>query len=376
MKRDPKSAASERSVRLAIVTNIPAPYRIPVYNLLAQDLGEDFVVFFCAASEPNRQWDLPEMEFRHVFLRGHLVKKKEPYAHNNFDVLPSLVKFGPNVVLTTGYNPTHLYAWFYSVLWRKKHIAMTDGWLLNERQLTMLHRAARRMVLGTSHAFVGAGANSMELFASYGVKKDDMFKSHLCADNGRFMEHSGNRDRKYDIMFSGQIIERKIPAFFADVAGRVSKVKGDLRVLVLGDGPLRKKFLDDMSKAGVQFEYAGFVRQGDLPAYYSQARLLLLTTKEDAWGLVANEAMAAGTPVISTPYAGIVNDLLIDGRGGFVMEPDPVTWGERILRVLDDPQLWERLSVDATEAVKEFNFGNAAEGIKRAAKHALEVRNA
>lgn len=55
--------------RLALVVNEPPPYRIPVFNRLAALPAIDLRVIFCCRREPNRLWNLPRMEFDHVFLR-------------------------------------------------------------------------------------------------------------------------------------------------------------------------------------------------------------------------------------------------------------------------------------------------------------------
>lgn len=172
-------------------------------------------------------------------------------------------------------------------------------------------------------------------------------------------------------MFSGQFHERKLPHLFVEVCGRLVRQRGRCRALLIGDGPMRDDVLNRLSKIGVDFTYAGFVQQNDLPKYYGDARVLLFTTRMDPWGVVANEAMAAGTPVVTTPYAGVAGELVIDGMTGAVCEPDPVEWTGKVSRLLDDPNHWQKCSSNARRLVETYNYNAAAEGIDAACRFAL-----
>ncbi len=359
-------------MRLVIVTNIPAPYRTPIYTKLAETLGNYFLVIFAARTEPNRSWDLGELKFNHLFLNENITEKSDGfnYVHNNFDVIKHLQTFNPDVVITTGFNPTHLYSWLFAKLFGKKHIPMTDGTISSEKHLSWLHRIVRTIVYKTSHAFLGASKSSKELYKSYGVKGEKIFQSHLCVSNEEFRNDLKYQDRIFDMMFSGQFTERKLPFLFADIVKKVSSQITGLKVLVLGNGPLKEEFLNRLKNDKIYVEYAGFVAQEALPNYYASARLFLFTTRLDPWGVVANEALASGTPVLVTPYAGVSGDLVQDGNNGYVIEADSDLWAERIVELLQDCEQWQKLSKNASMSVKKYTFDNAAKGILDACEYA------
>lgn len=352
-------------MKITIITNIPAPYRLPIYEKVAQRYGDDFLVIFAAKSESNRSWDLKSFKFKHIFLKENVKAKKDGfnYVHNNIDVWSELENINPDVVITTGFNPTHLYAWFYSLIFRKKHIPMTDGWIGSEKSLSFIHKAVRNLVFTTSHAFIGASKNSLDLYKSYGINKNELFQSHLCIDNKHFDNNKSFKDREYDLMFSGQFTERKLPFLFAEVAEKVSRKIENLKVLILGDGPLKDKFFTKLENASIDYHYAGFVSQNELPKYYSDSKLFLFTTRLDPWGVVVNEAMASGTPVLTSPFAGVVNDLLMNQKNGYILDIDSSIWSEKAIEILSNQNLWKDLSQNAKESVVDFNFDNAAKGI-------------
>jgi glycosyltransferase involved in cell wall biosynthesis len=366
----PARALAAEPPRCAIVTNIPAPYRNPVYARLPQDR---FVVVFCARTEGNRQWRLEEPRFAHRFLSARPARAKADgwnFVHNNPDVWSVLNALRPSVVVTNGFNPTHLYAFAWARAHGARHVCMTDGTVASEAGLTWKHRLVRRIVFSASRGFVAASRSGMRLFRGYGVPPDAIFQSHLCADNERFAQLADPPDRPFDVMFAGQLHERKLPFLFVDVCAALRRRRGHCRALVIGDGPLRQEILERLARAGVDCHYPGFVQQPELPGWYARARLLLFTTRLDPWGVVANEAMAAGTPVITTPHAGVADELVIDGLTGFVRPPDADAWADCAAAVLDDPERWAELSGAARRQVAAYTYDAAAAGIVAACDHA------
>lgn len=357
-----------------IITNIPVPYRLPIFEILNKEYQRDFLVVYCAEKELNRKWKINSINFNHVFLKEKVISKKDGFnfVHNNFDIFNILKNFNPDIVITTGFNPTHLYAWFYSKLLKKRHICMTDGWIESEKDLSILHKIIRKIVFSSSDAFIGASKNSLLLYESYGIKKCKLFQSHLCIDNKKFDNKKLFKNRVYDVMFSGHLSEHKMPLFFYCIVEKLIEKIPDLRVLILGTGPLEKELLLKLENLGVDFFYPGFVEQNELPMYYSDSKIFLFTTKIDAWGVVVNEAMASGTPVISTPYAGVIDDLLIDSYNGFILDADVNKWVSKIEDILSDEEKWQELSNNAKNKVQEFNFEIAAKGIIDAAEYAYE----
>lgn len=359
-------------MRVVIVINIPAPYRIPIFEKLSEYLGNDFLVIFAARSEPNRAWNIKELKFNHLFLNENITEKKDGfnYVHNNIDVIQHLKLYNPDVIITTGFNPTHLYAWLYAKLFRKKHVTMTDGTMTTEKHLSWLHKFIRKIVFSTSHAHIGASKSTIFLYESYHIPRRKIFQSHLCVDNGRFYNNLEFAQRTYDLMFSGNFIDIKRPLFFAEIVQKVSKTVKNLSVLIIGDGPLKNEFLSKMDTTGIDYTYPGYIEQKDLPSYYSKTKLFLFTTKHDAWGVVANEALASGTPVLVSPFAGVANDLVIDNYNGYILNDDSDIWAQYIIELLQNSKKWQHLSLNATDSVKQFTFEHAAMGILNACNYA------
>jgi glycosyltransferase involved in cell wall biosynthesis len=209
------------------------------------------------------------------------------------------------------------------------------------------------------------------------LRKEQLFLSHLVADNEYFQKHlSGkNVDRRYDVLFSGRIVSKKNPIFFAEVCGRVKERLGKCSVLILGEGEesLKAQMREIFEKQGVTYHFAGFIQHEALPNYYAQAKVLLLPTSGDCWGVVINEAMLAGTPVITTEWTAAAGELVLDGTNGFVLPLESRLWADKIEALLNDPEKLAAFSECAKRTVAPFCFENAAHGIL-ASIHYLEKR--
>jgi glycosyltransferase involved in cell wall biosynthesis len=357
-------------VRLAIVTNIPAPYRVPVFNCVAEHPGIELQVLYAARKEPDRQWDLPAIAHPHQFLRESVFRRRNGrFWHNNPDVLRALRDFDPQVVLTTGFNPTHIYAFAYAQLYRRRHIAMTDGTVQSEADLSWMHRALRRFVASRSSAFVAASHAGRSLLMGYGAPASKVYLSPLCANSTVSWRGIAGCVPDLDFLFSGRLVGVKNPLFALEVAAGVAKRLGRrTSFAILGSGPLEAALRARTAAIAdqVTVHLTGNIQQADVPRWFASARVFLFPSSWDPWGVVANEACLLGVPVLVTPQAGVAGELIQDGRNGFVRPLDLPQWIDAASALLQDPALHARFSQEALRLVEPYNIKNAAHGIVEA----------
>ena len=360
--------------KIVYVTNEPAPYRIPALNRMAAASDLRLHVIFCCEREPNREWNLPRMEFDRTFLRERITTYNDRYIHNNIDVIPALKRLAPDVVITDGFNPTHLYSFGYALVKRVAHVTMTDGTLDSEENLSAVHRAVRRFVYARSAAFISASHGGKRLFQSYGVPDNSCFRACLCIENGDYFPLCEHDERPFDFIFCGRIEAVKNPFFALDVALRVAKNLGrKVSILYVGSGRLEVQVREAASRFPDLLEatFHGFAMQQELPALYRSARLFMFPTRWDPWGVVANEACAAGLPVLVSPYAGVSGELILDGENGFICDLDEHLWAERAAMLLSEPHLYRQFSQRSRALVSEFTFDAASTGIANACRFAV-----
>lgn len=354
-------------IRVAIIANIPAPYREKVYQIVSKD--SELKVFYCRSIDNDREWKLKKSNYNSTILKSFTINYGETHLYFNFSILSNLKKFKPDIVITNGFALPMLLGFFYVIRNNRIHGSFIDGTLITEKKLSFFHKIIRRFVFSRSHFFLGPSNETIRLFKSYGINDRKIFKSCLAINNEKFLSQIKPIDEKeYDLLFSGQFIDRKCPLFFVDIVKKLSKIRKDLKVLVIGSGPLEEILIKGLKKTNAEIHFKGFVDQEDLPKIYSNSKILVMPTKEDCWGVVANEALASGCPVITTPYAGIANELIIHSKTGYVIDLKLEKWIIKIDLLLKNKKLYTTISNNGIELVKKYTYLSAAEGILDAIK--------
>lgn len=355
-------------MRIALLTNIPAPYRVPVFDRIAGVLGDDFHVFYLARQETNRRWQAPHLRHGHTYLAGIEIPRSRGVAHINVGVVRALRRFAPDVILTSGANAAMIAAWLYARAAGLAHVACSDSWLFAEHGQSALHRLLRKAVYSSSRAYVGASEKTLELFRAYGAR-DNLFVAPLCIDNSAFAPRVDPPiPRSFDLVFAGRLVPDKMPRFFVDVVRAVARWR-PVRVLMIGDGELRATLERELRAiTDVEAELTGFLQQAHLPRAYARGKVFCFPTVRDAWGVVANEACAAGLPVLTCDQAGCAHELVRHDINGYVLPLDAEIWAEHAERLLRDQALWETMSKHALEVVASYTYDAAARGFLAAVR--------
>lgn len=363
-------------MRIALISNTPPPYRVPIFNRLADWPGIDFHAVFCTRREPNRFWDLPDSTYRQHFLHESFLTYRDRYIHHNPDVIPLLLRLKADVIITDGFNPTHLYAFLLARAKHIPHVAMTDGTHYSEQALSLTHRILRRLVYRGSRGFIAASEGGQRLYRSYGIPDHRCFYSWLCVANEAFTPDP-NAERPFDFIFCGRMEREKDPLFALEVARETAlRLQRRTRLLFVGSGSLDQRLRDKANAEArwVEAVFQGFASQQALPLLYQSARVFLFPSHADVWGVVANEACASGLPVIVSPHAGVAGELVIEGQNGYVRDIDARAWADRAHTLLTDSRLWQRFSQNSQINVRRYNFDSAAAGIVDACQFALDAQ--
>lgn len=357
---------------VCLVTNIPAPYRIPVFDRLNALLGADgsrLAVVYKSASEPGRRWKVPEMEHSHLFMSGSDGDSKPSRRGAGGGIGAALSAMQAGTVVSCGFDAVMLGAFFWARRRRVPHITFTEGTLPSERRFGPLRRFARRLMIGGSAACIGASRKSLDLLVHYGADPSACFQSCCCVDNDRYARAAV--EKTYDLLYLAHFIPRKMPEL---ITGIMESLGTGFSLLVVGDGPLRSHFVGSLDRLQANYRYAGFVQPDEVPNLVVQCRLLLFPTRTDTWGVVANEACAAGLPVLTTAEAGAAGELIVHEKNGLVLPPKAEVWADWIRLLLNDPDRYGTMSRRAREMVAPYTVEAAARGLLAAIRHAERRR--
>lgn len=132
---------------------------------------------------------------------------------------------------------------------------------------------------------------------------------------------------------------------------------GSWDLVIIGNGPEEASLRQQAEDFGIKgICFAGLRQVNELPRYYARAKCLVLPSLSEPWGLVVNEAMASGIPVIVSNRCGCATDLVKEGVNGFLFDPlKPDRLAELFLTLSNGEVSIESMGANAREAVAEFS---------------------
>ena len=373
------------SHRLVIVTEIIAPYRIPVFNALAQQRGIDLHVIFLAENDPTlRQWLVYKDEIRFSFqvLRSWRQSFGNHSALLNWGVRSALRRASPDAILCGGYN--YMASW-QSMWWaRRNHVPFflwVESTSADLRRNNPLIESLKAKFLRSSDAFVVPGKSSFAYLRSYGAPEEMIYTAPNAVDieffgqgaqeahdNAATLRPALHLPARY-FLFVGRLVPDKGVFDLLHAYGALSaEVRAAVGLVFVGEGIARAELEKRAAAIGSgEVHFAGFVQREQLPSYYGLAEALVFPTHSDPWGLVVNEAMACGLPVISTSVAGCAADLVEDSWNGRVLRAgDTSQFADAMNELTGDAALRSLMGRRSRERILRYSPEACAGGIAKA----------
>ncbi|MCJ2044180.1 glycosyltransferase family 4 protein [Methylobacterium sp. J-078] len=347
-------------MKVALLTNIVTPYTHRLFERMGQGLGGDLSVFACSETEPDRHWIIePARHYRRAALAGlRLHRSYVSHIYLNPGIVPALLGTRYDVVVLSDFSPTMMMACAAARARRIPVIISTDGQPETDPgRHSRIHRLARRAIVPLCAAGVGASRGSLALLQAYGLAPEASFLSPI-APGWDFVGSPPDFDaRPFDLLFCGHLDDdRKGALFFADVVDALVARGRRLTVRVAGDGPLRDALAERLRAVGVEARFDGFLSQEALAEAYASAKVFLFPSRGDPWGLVANEAIQCGTPVIASVHAQSALELVGPSGTGQVLPLAVAAWADAAERYLDDRAAWQGAHASAVAATRTFSI--------------------
>lgn len=330
--------------RMLIITNLPSPYRVQFFNELAADF--DLTVLFAERNEDDEKRDAAwfssgENRFHAVSLNRRLSLPGGQYLC--LDVLDWLKRPFDEIILF-GYGlPTFLLAAGWLKLHGKKFSMELDGGLLapESRAKELLKRAA----IGSASQWFSSGKTTDAFLLHYGAKREglrfypfsslrneDILQALPAASEKEALRRELGMTERHIILAIGQFIPRK---GFDVLLKAATFLLPDTGIYFVGGEPTQEylTLAEHAGSAGIHF--VGFRSKQELAKFYRSADVFVLPTREDIWGLVINEAMGYGLPVVTTDRCVAGLELVEDGKNGYLVPiEDAALLAQRINDVL------------------------------------------
>jgi glycosyltransferase involved in cell wall biosynthesis len=318
------SQAAHSRRRVAILTNVLTPNRLPIFQRLAAQFE---VTVLYSGEESNRdQWRGLEHQ-----ARGFTVKrvmglnftwtKREGRAaldtkhlHVDIGLFTALLRLRPDAIITAEMGFRSLVALAYGQLFRCPIWVWWGGTRHTERGIALGKRLFRRWFVARAHRWFSYGITSTEYLVSLGVPRQHVVELQNCVPEGGYLDEQlplMQFEIRPVLLCVGQLIRRKGVDLLLDAVARVQAEGLTFSLLVVGSGPEKPRLeqrAKELNLGNVHFHAPEPPER--MPAVYRSADVLVFPTREDVWGLVANEALWSGLPALVSIYAGCAKELV------------------------------------------------------------------
>ncbi len=319
-------------IKLAVLFNIIAPAKIPVYSGLAQHFD---LLLLHGGMESNRDsWVDPEKKIRGAAIKrvwGWQIPLRKMdgnvrdlrHLHINPTFIWYLFRFRPDVVITNEMGFRTLQALLYGTLTRTPVWVWWGGTPHTERSIGTLRRMMRFVISRWARRWFSYGDTSTEYLVSLGIPRDRIVQIQNAVDETQF---SADAKPEFQLqprpvlLHVGQLIARKGIDAFLRAAAAVRKEGYEFSMLLVGNGPDKQKL--EQLAADLQLKNVNFrssLPPEKMPSVYRSADVLIFPTLSDVWGTVANEAVLCGLPVLCSKFAGCAPELF---TGDSIFDPE------------------------------------------------------
>ncbi|HEC91415.1 MAG TPA: glycosyltransferase family 1 protein [Candidatus Atribacteria bacterium] len=364
--------------KVALVTNVIAPYRIPVFNHLFRDPSIDLKVFFERETLPWRGWRVyrDEIEFPYKVLNGFALKNKKTVI--SWNILP-LVREGPfDAIICTGLNSLITFLILsYCKVTETRCFLWSESNFFDKRRKTSVERV-KRFLVRKFDGWIAAGKTSRDYLIQLGASPEKVYIAPDAVDVEYFhnecLKARWKKEEiksryglpRYVILYVGRLIDLKGIQFLLK-AFRFLEISG-VALLLVGDGPQKKQYEEYCQRHGISNVYfQGFHQKESLPEYYAIADIFVFPTLSDPWGLVLNEAMSCELPIISSNRAGAAWDLVVEGVNGYLYDPMDVEKLTNLMRkLLKDEPLRKMMGEKSWQIIQFYRPESWAQGVVEA----------
>jgi glycosyltransferase involved in cell wall biosynthesis len=321
---------SAKPPRILVISEIPTPYRLPLYTRLHERPEVDLEIVFCAYAEPDRPWKLDAAlgSLPHRVLRGVAPAIRTRRNTFVYQINPGII----GLLSDTRYDA--LVIGGYAVFAEQAAIAIarargipyllhSESNLLKSRGRTkrFLKQAFVRPLVKGAAGALAAGSAAARYLEYYGMEPGRIRIVPNTIDVEQYRQQANAaRSRASEVRTRWGLPDRYV--FFA---GRLMEVKGIIDLIealalmddvaptlvVAGDGPLAR----DLPPAPAVMQF-GFLQQDELIELLALADWTVVPSHLETWGVVVNEALAAGCPVIASDAVGAAEDLVVNGVNG------------------------------------------------------------
>ena len=359
-------------LKVLLTSNIPSPYFVNYADELGKYVDLTVVFELSGASDRDDKWkqNVDGKRFKTHFLNAKRTSAESGLSFNIKRFLKD--KSFERIIIANPTTPTGVIALSYCRKHKIPFIIQSEGGFQGTGK--GIKEKIKKYIMGKADMYLTGMGGDNDYFLMYGATKEklkpyyftssyakDIDEKTLTAQEKQELKTKLGIKKNKMVLFVGQFIHRK----GIDILLKAFKGLDSDACLYLIGGSMTDEYVKIINDSNIRNVVSiDFLSKDELRKYYQAADLFVMTTREDTWGLVVNEAMEHGLPVITTKKCIAGQCLVEDGINGYLIESENVEKAhEYMKKLLNDATLRETISNNNLQKIKSHTLENMAKQI-------------
>ena len=351
-------------MKVLFLTNVPVPYRVNFFNELGKFCQLTIAFGGILSSVRSMKWQSKKNVwcFDNIMMKGWQLK---PGIFLSFDIF-SLLNQKWDIVIVSGYDsPTYMLAIEYMHLKKIPFYIEVDGGLI-KRDSPFKYKIKKHFISSATKWFssgkettkylihYGADKNKIIEYPFTSLKEQDILKQLPTEQEKLNLRKELKLKEDRIILSVGQFIHRK---GYDVLIKAMQSIDRNIGVYIVGDEPTQEYLNLQKQLNLTNLHFVGFKTKEELKKYYMSVDLFVLPTREDIWGLVINEAMAMGVPVITTDKCVAGLELVENSVNGYIVPTEnSEILAEKINKIFNED--YKQMGQKSLNKIKNYTIEN------------------
>jgi len=370
-------------MKIGYITNSPAPYRIQQINKFHDIENVNITLYYTNSKRGSRNWNINHKSIgKEVILSQFYLFRYKDYDFFLNGGLRKIVKDN-DLIIIGGYEQ---FSYFLIAqlckLYRKKYILLFDGiqpQKIGTKTNFFKDFIIKSIVKGAQSIFGNGLVSKLYFSQNYHYDENHIYNQYLTVDieqidkisscrkdvKKRYKEKYNIKEGQTVIVSVSRLLDWKNTQLLLKSVSLLNR-PDSVVVFIVGDGPERANLEKMAHELNLNVVFTGNIAEPlEVYNYYLLADLFVFPTRHEAWGLVVNEAMAAGLPILCSKGAGASLDLVQEGINGYTFSPDdPMALKDKIQHLIDDERLRTAFGTESKRIIREWTFESSKESFE------------